>query len=216
MSTVDDVTALALAAGQGDRAALSEFIRATQTEVWQFVARLSGSEAADDLTQETYLRVLNALASFRAQSSARTWLLTIARRVVIDRLRYEAARPCTVLADWRKVEQRNMVCPDPAESLHLEDLLGTLSMDRREALVLTQLLGFSYAEAAEICGCAVGTIRSRVARARTDLVMVLARREETALTDSQPAGPPDDRGVERFDDDRRTTSAPVRRRRGSP
>ena len=77
-----------------------------------------------------------------------------------------------------------MVCPDPAESLHLEDLLGTLSMDRREALVLTQLLGFSYAEAAEICGCAVGTIRSRVARARTDLVMVLARREETALTDS--------------------------------
>lgn len=202
MSTVDDVTALALAAGQGDRAALSEFIRATQTEVWQFVARLSGSEAADDLTQETYLRVLNALASFRAQSSARTWLLTI--------------RPCTVLADWRKVEQRNMVCPDPAESLHLEDLLGTLSMDRREALVLTQLLGFSYAEAAEICGCAVGTIRSRVARARTDLVMVLARREETALTDSQPAGPPGDRGVERFDDDRRTTSAPVRRRRGSP
>ena len=97
MSTVDDVTALALAAGQGDRAALSEFIRATQTEVWQFVARLSGSEAADDLTQETYLRVLDALASFRAQSSARTWLLTIARRVVIDRLRYEAAR----VRSWR-------------------------------------------------------------------------------------------------------------------
>ena len=61
MSTVDDVTALALAAGQGDRAALSEFIRATQTEVWQFVARLSGSEAADDLTQETYLRCAGEL-----------------------------------------------------------------------------------------------------------------------------------------------------------
>lgn len=182
MSTLDDVTALALAAGGGDRAALSEFIRATQTEVWQFVARLAGRGAADDLTQETYLRVLGALAGFEGRSSARTWLLAIARRTVADRLRHEAARPRTVPVDWARVDEeigaRGAAPPDPLGEMHLEELLGALSPERREALVLTRLLGFSYAEAAEICGCAVGTIRSRVARARTDLVAALSRQSE--------------------------------------
>ena len=117
MSTLDDVTALALAAGGGDRAALSEFIRATQAGVWQFVARLAGSEAADDLTQETYLRVLGALAGFEGRSSARTWLLAIARRVVADQFRREAAHPRTIPVDWTRVDEeigaRGAAPPDP-------------------------------------------------------------------------------------------------------
>jgi len=59
---------------------------------------------------------------------------------------------------------------DPAEAVTLRALLGTLDSERREAFVLTQLVGLSYAEAADVCGCPVGTIRSRVARARNDLV----------------------------------------------
>lgn len=192
MSTLDDVTALALAAGGGDRAALSEFIRATQAGVWQFVARLAGSEAADDLTQETYLRVLGALAGFEGRSSARTWLLAIARRVVADQFRREAAHPRTIPVDWTRVDEeigaRGAAPPDPLGQMHLEELLGELSLERREALVLTRLMGFSYAEAAEICDCAVGTIRSRVARARTDLVLVLARQAEEA-TPAVPVAP---------------------------
>ena len=193
MSTLDDVTALALAAGGGDRAALSEFIRATQTEVWQFVARLAGGEAADDLTQETYLRVLGALAGFEGRSSARTWLLAIARRVVADQFRREAAHPRTIPVDWTRVDEeigaRGAAPPDPLGEMHLEELLGELSLERREALVLTRLLGFSYAEAAEICDCAVGTIRSRVARARTDLALVLARQAEEAAPAVGPTRP---------------------------
>jgi RNA polymerase sigma-70 factor (ECF subfamily) len=60
------------------------------------------------------------------------------------------------------------------EHLALLDLLATLSPDRREAFVATQVLGLSYAEAAEVCGCPVGTIRSRVARARNDLIAAMA------------------------------------------
>lgn len=60
--------------------------------------------------------------------------------------------------------------PDPAGALSVEALLRGLESDRRLAFVLTQVLGLSYAEAAEVCGCPVGTIRSRVARARADLV----------------------------------------------
>ena len=56
------------------------------------------------------------------------------------------------------------------DSVLLHDLLGRLDPERREAFVLTQLLEFSYVEAAELCGCPVGTIRSRVARARAELV----------------------------------------------
>ncbi len=170
----DDTTALALAAGGGDRAALAEFIRATQADVWRFVAHLAGRDVADDLTQEIYLRVIEALPSFEGRSSARTWLLVIARRVVVDRVRYETARPRLVAMD-AAVADAWAVHPDPVGDLHLADLLGTLEPERREALVLTQLMGFSYADAARVCGCAVGTIRSRVARARADLVAVLDR-----------------------------------------
>ena len=132
MSTVDDVTALALAAGGGDRAALSEFIRATQAEVWRFVARLAGRQAADDLTQETYLRVLGALADFKGRSSARTWLLAIARRAVADQFRRQAARPLTIPVDWTRVEGefggRGAAPSDPLGEMHLEELLGELSL----------------------------------------------------------------------------------------
>jgi RNA polymerase sigma-70 factor (ECF subfamily) len=60
--------------------------------------------------------------------------------------------------------------PDPAESVALQAMLAGLDPQRREAFVLTQLVGMSYAEAADVCSCPVGTIRSRVARARDDLV----------------------------------------------
>lgn len=69
------VTDLALRAGRGDRAALTEFIKATQNDVWRLLAHLGGADIADDLTQETYLRVIGALPRFAARSSARTWLL---------------------------------------------------------------------------------------------------------------------------------------------
>ena len=59
---------------------------------------------------------------------------------------------------------------DPADAVTLDALLATLTRERREAFVLTQLVGLSYAEVADVCGCPVGTVRSRVARARADLV----------------------------------------------
>lgn len=166
----DELTRLALDAGRGDRAALSAFIRASQADVWRFVARAAGTQAADDLTQETYLRVIGALPAFEARSSARSWLLSIARRVVVDRVRYEVARPRLVGMDAADLDA---LAPGESDEglVEVAQALAALGPDRRMALILTQLMGFSYAEAAEICGCAVGTIRSRVARARADLVV---------------------------------------------
>lgn len=166
----DELTALALAAGGGDRAALTEFVRASQAEVWRFTARAAGREAADDLTQETYLRVLTALPSYQGRAKARSWLLAIAHHVVVDRVRREVARPRLVGVEATELEALSAGHPGFGDGLEVEQALARLTPERRTALVLTRLMGFSYAEAAEICGCPVGTVRSRVARARADLL----------------------------------------------
>ncbi|GAA4406667.1 sigma-70 family RNA polymerase sigma factor [Tsukamurella soli] len=166
----DQVTGLAVAAQRGDRGALTAFIAATQHEVRRYCAHLAGPGYSEDLAQETYLRAITALPSFRRASSARTWLLAIARRTVADHLRAAAARPRLVTADWRAALDARRSVTGPAALVEARLLLATLDRDRREALVLTQAFGLTYAEAADVCGCPVGTIRSRVARAREQLV----------------------------------------------
>ncbi|MGN9908331.1 sigma-70 family RNA polymerase sigma factor [Phytohabitans sp. LJ34] len=170
---MDDETELALAAGQGDRVAAAAFVRATQQRVWRFVAHLAGPGEADDLTQETYARALRSLPGFAARSSALTWLFVIARRVVVDHRRTAAARPRTAALDDFPAVAETRVFP-VEDGVVLRRLLDGLAPERRDALVATQVLGLSYAEAAQVCDCPVGTIRSRVARARDDLIAAMA------------------------------------------
>ncbi len=169
---MDETTRLLLAARDGDRFSLAAWIRRTQPEVWRLCSHLVDHQAADDLTQETYLRAWRALPAFRGHSSARTWLLAIARRTCADALRLRTRQ--------RRLAARltpSPAQPDPADEFALHALLRTLDPDRREAFVLTQLLGLSYDQTAQICGCPVGTIRSRVARARTHLITSLQAAE---------------------------------------
>jgi RNA polymerase sigma-70 factor (ECF subfamily) len=172
---VDDLTALALAAGGGDRVALASFVRRTQADVWRFCAHVNSWAEADDLTQETFLRAIPALARFEGRSSARAWLLSIARRTCADAVR-RAVRHRHLT---EKVAHQHAADAHPAASsevdLHL--LLDRLDDDRRHAFVLTQILGLSYAQAAEACDCPIGTIRSRVARAREDVMRELGAAE---------------------------------------
>ncbi|MFC5055627.1 sigma-70 family RNA polymerase sigma factor [Saccharothrix xinjiangensis] len=167
----DEVTRWALDARSGDRAALERFVRSTQRDVWRFVAHLADVDLADDLAQETYARALTSLRRFAGRSSARTWLLVIARRVVINQIRTARSRPrLSSGSDWAQEADRRAVDTGFEDAVELNLLLDALTPDRREALVLTQVLGLPYAEAAEVAGCPVGTIRSRVARARDDLL----------------------------------------------
>jgi RNA polymerase sigma-70 factor, ECF subfamily len=165
----DPITALALAARDGDRDAPAHLVRRTQAEVWRFTAALIDPGAADDLTQETYLRAFRALPTFEGRSSVRTWLLGIARRVCADHLRGVVRRR---RLDARLAAQTHtdVPHPDPAHRLGAHDLLRRLSDERRTAFVLTQVIGLSYAEVAAVEDVPVGTIRSRVARARDELV----------------------------------------------
>ncbi len=167
----DEITRLALAARGGDRQALAGFLRATQGEVRSLCAHIAGPGVADDLTQEVFLRAWRGLPRFRADASARTWVLGIARHVATDSVR-AATRRRDLLALVRPARVQRDTAND---RVMVNDVLDVLDRDRRLAFVLTQLLGLSYAEAAEVCGCAVGTIRSRLFRARADLVESLGR-----------------------------------------
>jgi RNA polymerase sigma-70 factor (ECF subfamily) len=181
----DELTALAFAAGAGDQAAMNRFVRLTQRDVWRLCAHLADVGSADDLTQETYLRAIPSLARFAGRAGARTWLLSIARRVLVDHVRAARARPRTVgSVDWTETADRRQAATHAAaagfeEVVEVNLLIGGLDAERREALVLTQILGVPYAEAAEICRCPVGTIRSRVARARDDLMKADAQRRDS-------------------------------------
>jgi RNA polymerase sigma-70 factor (ECF subfamily) len=175
---MDELTRLAVQARRGEPSVMAAFIRATQSEVYSLCAYLVDKDTADDLAQETYLRVFRALPDFRRESSARTWLLSIARRVCMDELRRRVRRRRRETLVPEFGTEFNTERPVPAvddDQAEIRELLTQLPEDRRSAFVLTQVLGLSYAEAGDICQCPSGTIASRVARAREELIQALER-----------------------------------------
>jgi RNA polymerase sigma-70 factor (ECF subfamily) len=168
----DPLRALVDATREGDDRALAELVRQTQPVVWQVCTALGSAGEVEDLVQETYLRAVRSLDSFRGDAPVRAWLLSIARRVCADHVRRRQR-------GRRLAERLALDVPDPSvqASEHLDDLLAGIDPDRREAFVLTQLVGLSYEEAAVALGCPIGTVRSRVARARADLVAAVRRAE---------------------------------------
>jgi len=182
---VDHLTRLLLAARDGDRVALERFVAETQADVWRLCRYLGDAQYADDLAQETYERAIGSIHRFRADGAARGWLLTIARRTCVDHTRRATRR--------RRLDQAvlsnttagsldgSVIDPDMSGRVDLDDILSRLDDDRRSAFVLTQVLGMQYDEAAEVLDVPIGTIRSRVARARGDLVAMM--REPEADTD---------------------------------
>ena len=139
-----------------------------------FAISLCGNvDRADDLVQEALLRAWANLDSFEPGTNMSAWLFTILRNLF--RSEYRKRR--------REVEDADGSYADtlktqPEQTSHVEfkeftTALNKLPEDQREALILIGASGFSYEEAAEICGCAVGTIKSRVNRARTRLANLL-------------------------------------------
>ncbi|MEO1060944.1 MAG: sigma-70 family RNA polymerase sigma factor [Actinomycetota bacterium] len=165
---MDRWTELALRARDGDQRALAELVGISQHDVRTVCTHLGDPDTVDDLVQDTYFRAFRSLPGFRNEGSARSWLLTIARHTCADATRRRIrSRRRTSVAEVPEVAATD------ERWTEVDELVGRLDDDRREAFVLTQLVGLPYAEAAEVCGCPVGTIRSRVARARADLLAAL-------------------------------------------
>jgi len=155
--------------------AIRDSMLATVPSLRAFAISLCGNvDRADDLVQETLLRALVNIQSFQPGTNMPAWLFTILRNLF--RSEYRKRRREVEDAEGRYAETLKTY---PAQTSHVEFMefaaaLAKLPDDQREALVLVGASGFSYEEVAAICGCAVGTIKSRVNRARTRLARLLA------------------------------------------
>lgn len=180
----DPLFALLLAAREGDDTAMRELVIQTQPVVERVCRGLESTtttgcgDEVDDLVQETYLRAIRAMDRFRGDSPVLPWLITIARRTCADHVR-RRQRHRRLLERIEQHAEDTVVNPPGAlttrmEASVLSELLDDLAPDRRDAFVLTQVTGLSYDETAALLGCPVGTVRSRVARARADLATLVA------------------------------------------
>lgn len=137
------------------------------------VSLTQNADKADDLVQETLVKAWDKHESFQMGTNLKAWLFTILRNEFYSQMR---KRGREVQDSDGIMTERLAVHPSQHGSLDLKDFRGALEQlpeDQREAIILIGASGFSYEEAAEICGCAVGTIKSRVSRARTRLQEIL-------------------------------------------
>ena len=149
-----------------------------------FAISLCGTaDKADDLVQETLVRAWDKQASFQPGTNLRAWLFTILRNEFYSQMR-KRGREVSDADGALTVAMATH--PEQAGKLDMQDFqvaLAQLPDDQREAIILIGATGLSYEEASEVCGCAVGTVKSRVSRARTRLSEILG------ITDSSDYGP---------------------------
>src|SRR6185295_2174500 len=137
------------------------------------VSLTQNSDRADDLVQETLVKAWDKQGSFQPGTNLKAWLFTILRNEFYSQMR---KRGREVQDSDGAMTARLAIHPAQHGLLDLEDFRKALQLlpeDQREAIILIGASGFSYEEAAEICQCAVGTIKSRVSRARSKLQEIL-------------------------------------------
>lgn len=183
---MDPLTRLLLDAQRGDHGALDRFVRTTWYDVEVICRYLGDRDTADDLVQETYQRMFVSLHRFRATGPAKHWLLTIARRTCADHARRRIRRRRLDLRVTNLANDDLMVAGPQADGSDVLELLDLLDDDRRAAFVLTQLNGLRYDEAAALLDVPIGTIRSRVSRAREQLVDAIHAADGADATAPEP------------------------------
>jgi RNA polymerase sigma-70 factor (ECF subfamily) len=148
------------------------------------ISLTSNAERADDLVQETLLKAWKNHHSFERGTNMRAWLFTILRNEFYTQLRKRKRE----VEDADGIYSNSLSVPGGQEShLDMQDMrvaLAKLPADQREAIILVGASGFSYEEAADICMVAVGTIKSRVSRARTRLTELLMPQDDNGSQQS--------------------------------
>lgn len=176
---------------RGDREAFNELVLMYQTQVFNIAyGMLSDYEDASDAAQEVFIKVYRSIASFKGQSSFSTWLYRICANVCNDALRKRQRRGVSVSID-AEYEERSAAAelasdmPTPEESAEMNErqmavreAIAGLSDDYREVIVLADMRDLSYDEVAAILKCPVGTVKSRLNRARAALRKKLSEKRE--------------------------------------
>lgn len=169
----------------GDKRAFELLVRKYQYKIIQLVSRLVGDADAPDVAQETFIKAWRALKNFRGQSAFYTWLYRIGINTAKNHLVARGRRPTNQDIDVDEAEQfghtLQMSDGDTPEAMllseeirnNVEATIARLPPDLRQAITLRELEGLSYEEIAEVMNCPIGTVRSRIFRAREAIDVVL-------------------------------------------
>jgi RNA polymerase sigma-70 factor (ECF subfamily) len=161
-------------ARHGDLLAFEDLVREFQADAYRFARHLIGDpQLAEDATQEAFLRAYRFLGSFRGDRKFGSWLFAIVRNCAMDALRRQGR-------SWFPMDDRTSprTVADPSARVELEAALGAVSTEHRETFLLVEVFGLSYQEAADVLDVAVGTVKSRMFRAREALCSAIAEEEE--------------------------------------
>jgi RNA polymerase sigma-70 factor (ECF subfamily) len=171
-------------------AAYDELVRTYNASIYHVAFRMLGDTAeASDVVQDIFLKVFRNIGSFRGDASLKTWIFRIGISEILNRLRWwkRRHRLSTVSVDDDRNGNGNGIhlrdsAPSPQQRLEskeqemaIQQALGRLSGDHRSIVVLRDIEGFSYTEIADVLGISVGTVKSRLARARGDMKKSLIR-----------------------------------------
>lgn len=172
-----DDAALLRAHLDGDGTAFGQLVLRHQHRLWAVAIRTLGDrEEAADAVQDALLSAYRAAARFRGDAAITTWLHRIVVNACLDRLRRRSARPTVPLPEFESAEfNANSVAlvPDPDTALTVQAALAQLPAEQRVCLVLLDMQGYSVAEIASMLGVAEGTVKSRCARGRARLALLL-------------------------------------------
>ena len=175
--------------------AFSALVQIYEKKAYNFAFRmLRDKEEAEDATQEAFLRVFDKIDTFSGNSSFSTWFFTVLNNVCLDILRKRARRITTVSINQTKDTEDEFELqiedssPGPYEELQkktamelLEESLELLSQEHKEVIILRDINGFEYEDIAKILGVSLGTVKSRISRARLSLRKILENNKELFL-----------------------------------
>jgi len=184
-----DESALIKAAQSGDVNAFNSLVLAYQQIAYNVAYRVLGNrDAARDATQDGFIRAFRALSQYRG-GSFKSWLLRIVTNCCYDQMRAKKRRPSTPLDDLVEDDEHSTILADDTETpeahvereemgVLLQRALKSLPEDQRMVVVLCDVQGLSYEEAANACSVALGTVKSRLSRARGKMRDYLLQRPE--------------------------------------
>jgi RNA polymerase sigma factor (sigma-70 family) len=168
---------LAIRCQLGEPAAFDDLIARWHRPLWSFVRRLVGEDdAAREIFQDVWVRVIRGIPRLRDGSKLRAWLFGIARRTLMDRLRHEYARSPMLDIDVDEIAPDGSTADDSEDLQELESALAELPITEREVLTLFYLQQLSLNEVAEALKVPVGTIKSRLFRAKRLLRQAMSAR----------------------------------------
>lgn len=166
----------------GDASAFEDIVRAYQADVFRFTWHLTRDRSmAEDATQDAFLRAYRFMDSYRGDSKFSSWLFRIARNCAMDSLRRHKSH----LERHRNERAPLGQWADPVARTELGEALDAVSDEHRESFLLIEVYGLSYQEAADVLGVRVGTVKSRMFRARAALCRALADEEDAGQGSSR-------------------------------